>query len=846
MDNLHTFAEKPGQESEGNDYLQQLIISFALGATAFITFCFLRPRWRGLYAARKQQKDAAAQLPELPDTFFGWIPVLWRITDKEVLGAAGLDAFVFLSFFRMAIKFLAITLFFALVVITPIHAHFTNNIGLPPYNTTETIVLNRFAFADSESLLPRSELQEMANEMGMPSNDYMWMYVVFVYLFSGIAVYLLLNETKKIIQVRQGYLGSQSTITDRTIRLSGIPPNLQSEEKLKEFIETLEIGEVESVTLCRDWRELDNLMDDRASSLRQLEEAWTVHLGKRRIERNLESLPALQPPPPEPTVQDDDDDEEALLLGSAAQNGRSTAPNARTRPMVTIRSGWFSLQSRKIDAIHYFEEKVRKLDEKIMDARKKDYKPTPLAFVTMGSTASCQMAIQAILDPVPLQLTANLAPAPTDVVWPNTYISRNSRMMRAWLITAVIVVLTIFWSLLEIPLAGLLSLESIRKVVPGLANALEGNSITKSLVQSSLPTLVWSLLNLAVPYLYDWLSNQQGMISQADVELSVISKNFFFTFFNLFLVFTVFGTASRFLKFVDDDIQDLAGPGRSRRLDYLIQKALELAQSLESLSRFYVDLIILQGIGLFPFRLLEFGSVAMYPVQLIGSKTPRDYAELVQPPIFMYGLYLPQTILIFIVCIVYSVLKASWLVLLFGLIYFMIGHFTYKYQLLYAMDHSQHSTGKAWPMIGIRVILGLIVFQIAMTGYLLLQGAFVRSVLVLLLLIATIWFSYFFRHTYEPFTRFIALRSISRDGHPAVNVVGETEENQGQFRYRLETRNGQTVDEARETGLRYINPSLIMPLEDAWIARKRAESAPNGRADESASDNNNRGGDENV
>lgn len=29
------------------------------------------------------------------------------------------------------------------------------------------------------------------------------------------------------------------------------------------------------------------------------------------------------------------------------------------------------------------------------------------------------------------------------------------------------------------------------------------------------------------------------MISQEEVELSVISKNFFFTFFNLFLAFTV-------------------------------------------------------------------------------------------------------------------------------------------------------------------------------------------------------------------------------------------------------------------------------------------------------------------
>lgn len=35
------------------------------------------------------------------------------------------------------------------------------------------------------------------------------------------------------------------------------------------------------------------------------------------------------------------------------------------------------------------------------------------------------------------------------------------------------------------------------------------------------------------------LSQYQGLLSQADIELSVISKNFFFTFFNLFLAFTV-------------------------------------------------------------------------------------------------------------------------------------------------------------------------------------------------------------------------------------------------------------------------------------------------------------------
>lgn len=54
----------------------------------------LRRKWTALYAARRRQRYAASQLPELPCTLFGWIPVLCRITEDEVLESAGLDAYV--------------------------------------------------------------------------------------------------------------------------------------------------------------------------------------------------------------------------------------------------------------------------------------------------------------------------------------------------------------------------------------------------------------------------------------------------------------------------------------------------------------------------------------------------------------------------------------------------------------------------------------------------------------------------------------------------------------------------------------------------------------------------------
>ena len=310
------------------------------------------------------------------------------------------------------------------------------------------------------------------------------------------------------------------------------------------------------------------------------------------------------------------------------------------------------------------------------------------------------------------------------------------------------------------------------------------------------------------------------MVSQGDVEMTLISKNFFFSFFNLFVVFTVFGTVSNATGYFDQI---------GKTLKDTTSIAYVLARSLKNLVLFYMNLIILQGLGLFPFRLLEFGSVACYPFYRLSAKTPRDYAELVAPPVFSYGFYLPQTILIYIICIIYSVLPGSWFVLFFGLLYFLVGAFIYKYQLLYAMDHRQHSTGGAWPIICNRIVLGLVVFQLAMAGILGLSLAIKRAILIVPLIAFTIWFIVFYQKTYEPLMKFIAIRSLTHE--PPFGALQP-----GESRYESETGGGRNVDENEETGLRYINPSLVLPLEEVWLAKKprtvRAESRDGDTGDE--------------
>ena len=679
------------------------------------------------------------------------------------------------------------TLVFSLTVILPVNSQYTGQpLWFYPPNLNGTVP----AFSSNV-------FAEKKKPLGEKHKSYLWMYVVFAYFFTAVAIYFLIDETKRIIRIRQAYLGTQSTVTDRTIRLSGIPDNMRTEERISDFVEELGIGKVDSVMLCRNWQKLDELMAERMQCLRRLEESWTKYLGHHHSLRHTrhghgprrENGGALE--------------SNALLSGSEMEQAHASSID-RDRPTHTIRYGPLNVYSKKIDAIDYYEEKLRRYDEKIKMLRQEEFKPTPLAFVTMESTATCQMAIQAILDPTPGRLIASLAPPPVDVVWPNTYLSRNARMVRSWTIMVVIGFLTIFWAALLVPLAGLLSIEVIEKVLPGLAAILDDHPIAKSLVSTGLPTLVFSLLSVAVPFLYDWLSNLQGMTSQGDVELSIISKNFFFVFFNLFIVFSVFGSASTFFEFWQDFKDLIKDTGAI---------AYTIARSLEQLAPFYVNLIVLQGFGLFPFRLLQFGTVSLYPFYLITARTPRDYADLAKAPIFSYGFYLPQSMLVFVICIVYSVLPSSWSIILFGLIYFMIGAFIYKYQLLYAMEHRQQSTGRAWPMICNRIILGLVLFQIAMTGILALRGALTPSIFQVPLIAATIWFTVYFQRTYFPLMHFISLRSIER--HAPTPIIATPPEST----WDRDTDRGRTVDESQETGLRYINPNLTSPLETLWIRK---------------------------
>lgn len=813
----------------------QLLVALFLGLSAFLIFCILRKKYPRIYVANFNRinqnylhSHLRQNLPLLPqNSLFGWVPIVFKISESQVLEHAGLDAVVFLGFFKMCITALATCVVFAVTVISPVRYKYTGRMDLPdPDDDGDGDEGNNSTVTGLAAVGFGVKLVELLKHKKPDDEPILWMYTAFTYVFTGLVIYLLHRQTLRIIDMRQSYLGKQSSITDRTIKLLGILPLLREEEALKRHINLLGVGEVQDVVVVKEWNALNTLFKLRKKVLRLLEVTWVEYLSTNGLKNTTDVMTsrirpsigdlfnlgqslgtaftdeedgagstsdvesnaasAVSTPSIIDQISEHIDDHNALD-GSASQLPLLN-DDAAKRPK--MRKGWWGIFGPEVDSISYYTNQLEIIDKEIKRYRLREFPPSSTAFITMRSVAQAQMLAQAVLDPKVNHLITNLAPAPHDIIWENLCLTRKERNTRIFFVMVFIGLVSV---LLVFPvkfLSNFLNVKTISKVAPKLGAFLKDHKWAENLITGILPPYVFTIFNIVMPYFYIWVTKRQGYTSHGDEELSIVSKNFFYIFVNLFLVFTLFGTAI---------ISDTA------------QLAYQLAYSLQKLSLFYVDLIILQGIGIFPYKLLLLGNLLKYPIgNIFWCKTPRDYLNLYKPPVFNFGLQLPQPILVLIITITYSVISTK--ILTAGLIYFIIGYFVFKYQLLYACVHPPHNTGKVWPLVVRRVILGLLIFHTTMFGTLASLKAYVCATFMVPLAVFTMAVLWNFHRHYIPLSSFIALRAIENNQLP---FHGDEEED-------LEDDNaldrGQTLDERRESQQTYEYPDLINDLDGPIIA----------------------------
>lgn len=812
--------EEPGYDplrGQQRVFKTQLLFCIWIGTLSFSLFCFLRYKWPHIYALRTLRKTTGI-MKRLPRSFFGWIGVIYHITDEEVLSYSGLDAYAFLLFFRMGIKIFFQLSILAIVILSPFRFYYTGHYDKDniPWFSTNIVVDDE---GDLFNKYPGD--QSLASpDLGDDFPNFLWVYPLFTYIFSFLVYKHTYSFTRLIIKTRQKYLASQDSITDRTIRIDGIPRQLLKQKNtdvLKDFIEDLGVGKVIDIKMIYDCKPLNLLISTRTKIITKLEQ-----LMAQRYKLNVNiydgEAPHVSPKWDSYKIENDDDERIQNSLDKLKQIDQD---------------------------IKQIQDKYRNHFENNLILRNDPmFKQVSSAFVTMDSVASAQMAAQTVLDPRVYKIMVNLAPAPTDIKWENLKISYYHKLFKSYIITIIIVLSYIPILFLVSSLATLLDLKSISKFWPQLGEFIKKSNWLTTFVTGILPPLLYSLFNLVLPFFYRYLSKCQGYSSNSEIELSTLLKNFFFIFFNLFLVFIITGTIWDYLSFMRDTTKI----------------AYQLASSLKKKSLFYVDLILLQGLGMFPIRLLQIGDVVLlnllskiFLVKDLLLKTPRDYRSYYYtPPVFDFGIQLPQHILIFIIILIYSVVSTK--IVASGLAYFIMGYYVYKYQLIYNYVHPPHSTGKVWPMIFRRLMLGIILFQLFMCGTLALEGAILLAVLCLPLVIITLIIVYNYEKYYLPLNNFIALRAIQSplefdkefeddddnddndDNAEIETILNNIEQSSTlgtdrdetssllvngdytiDYEQNIRSRRVSTLDEEREQFTDYTHPYLTYELDGPWL-----------------------------
>ncbi|CAG8632313.1 14778_t:CDS:10 [Funneliformis caledonium] len=701
----------------------QLAFVLPFGTIWFLLFCFLRTRWSAMYAPRSRLSRLKPKT--LPNTFFGWIWPLIKIPESDVLNLVGLDAVVLLAFFKMSYKLFAFCGIFALIILSPmkIYNYF------PFFGNDDDN--NLFDGNPTDPHIPEDDHGPIESQGILVS------YVVFTWAFSLATYYFTFYNYREFSAVRHRYyLHWKDTVAARTVMVTVVPRSLQTDRALKEFYSNLNLGPVESAVVYRHVRKLRHVIEQRATQLRKLEEAYVEYLGNPCMDPNYHPDLAVQA------------FEKALDEDPSTANSKTAEVLAKVnakRP--TIRTGFLGIFGEKVDKIDYYTKSFIHCDQLLKRGRLGSYVSTSIGFVTFKDFTSAQLAAQILIRPEPFQCNTELAPEPRDVFWYNLNIRKREMLVRDVVVNFVIVLLVFFWSGPISFFASLLSLSSLKKVFPWLADLAEKNDFLKSFIQVTIPTLAVISFNALLPMIMQFLSRLQGFHSRSMIEYSTFSKYFFFLLFNVLLVFTIAGTIFNALE---DIINNIPGV------------PLILAKSLSRVSPIFINYVVIQGIAFFPTRLVMIKEIAMaYILRVIFANTPRDFAEGSTPPLMDYGQELAPIVLVFILVLVYSSLTP--IILFFGIIYFFFGYICFKYLLLYVYFHPYESSGLSWPKIFRRIMIGVYIFQLLMIGYMSLRKSFHLAVIIMPLLVITGAYSYYVNGAYDRSSRFIPLESIRED-----------------------------------------------------------------------------------
>ncbi|KAI9292695.1 DUF221-domain-containing protein [Neoconidiobolus thromboides FSU 785] len=667
----------------------QFIVSIVIGLVSIIAFSILRVTWRSLYSSKEKLTNRPP--PIIPKTLFGWFVPLFKIKEEEVLDLVGLDSLMHLRFFKLSAIIFGLCSIYGVFVLIMI----TSFIPVTPEESEKGFDVT---FRWSIKAVPEGSYYLVAHFVG-------------VYIFSLITMFMLHREYQIFSFLRWNFLlKAKHSVTARSVLVEGIPHSLRNEQSLAKYFTSMDFGNVGCVRICHSAAELTRLVRKRADILISLESTITSWIGNPCIKENYNPQEL----------------EEAISHSKLIQVGEKERPQ--------VKAGFFGIVGNKLDAINHKYKQIKDIDASINLLRLKDnkFRTTGVGFVTFKDIRSAHLVSQVNPNSIPFRLRTELAPEPRDIYWANLGITAREQSLRRFFVYVAVGLVTFFYTIPLSVISSLLQIEKLVKVLPFLKDLQDASPYIYDLLSGFLPTVATITFIAITPLIFTGLTIVQGNKSISSIERDTISKHYLFLFVNVLLVFTI---STTFIKTIFDDV--LKNPTNIPNL---------LAGSLPEVAPFFVNYVMILGIGYFPLQLVQLGPVFFYFYRRIFSKTPRDFAELLAPSFIDYGWLLGQPLLVFTLTMTYSVISP--LILVVGTCYYVVGHFVNKYIMLYVAYRNYETGGMLWPCIFNRIMVGVFLKQLLMTGYFGLKNFYPLSIAMLPLIIFTSIFAYYMPKAY--------------------------------------------------------------------------------------------------
>ncbi|KAJ7259497.1 hypothetical protein B0H12DRAFT_1014472 [Mycena haematopus] len=369
-----------------------------------------------------------------------------------------------------------------------------------------------------------------------------------------------------------------------------------------------------------------------------------------------------------------------------------------------------------VPSIDYYTAKFNLLTSFITENRAKavtDFDPVSTAFVTFADPADARRACKylAVHPNNPLQCLVTMAPAYQDLDWIRVMKSSyNGEFVKDWVVNMGVWGFTVFWLFPVSLLVGLVSIQNISVFLPKLKAYLDKHQWEEDLIQSFLPTLLVSLLALAIPPVLLLIAKKAHTITTLSALHDLILTRYYkFLIVNV-LVFFCVGTAAL------QSVLDSFTPNQTTHVDILNI----VADSFPTAGPFYVGWLIFT-VGMHGgFEIALFGlPLILYPTTR-RQVTPRKRAVRTRPRTFNFYYWLPMHLLVIHVLMLFMVLNP--IVIPFGAFYFFIESGVIRNQLLHVYAKNYELNGQ---------LLLVRIARYSLDGLVLSQTVFMAYMIVL-------------------------------------------------------------------------------------------------------------------